>query len=483
MDSRQLLSSAGPPAFSEDSLFFNLILGTNYENTKDNCLQFLKNYSKNMFYPKREIFKILINELILNESSTKILDINENNECIYLMRQLIKKYSKTNIVNALYDYISEKENDFFPPVIDNNLNNTSVESSLNKLQSSQSEKDSKSVIDNNINIFPDMIKHEVRSQSYVMKENNKIFLKKKRYPDSTRSKSNKNKNKNKIKNGKANKKLIKKAKEKQRTCKKEKDNINDKYEEMKIENLEIEIKKENTSSSKANNETEYQEITNNDEKGRNNEENKDEGKKSKINSYKLKLRNKSSNKSKTSDVFKLKTEKKENVIKLKHPFSVEKQNNDELKLYKSMPTSLMISNNNNYSNTQRDKNQMNITSYLNHQKIKNEENTQIENQYTAHLVKIKEVIYSYKIKRHGGIKDNIIYFECNNRKCRGRAKYDIEKKIFQETVKHSISTISHNISFLYYSMRDELLKDKDSDGYQILKDNSYIKDEEVIFLK
>lgn len=483
MDSRQLLSSAGPPAFSEDSLFFNLILGTNYENTKDNCLQFLKNYSKNMFYPKREIFKILINELILNESSTKILDINENNECIYLMRQLIKKYSKTNIVNALYDYISEKENVFFPPVIDNNLNNTSVESSLNKLQSSQSEKDSKSVIDNNINIFPDMIKHEVRSQSYVMKENNKIFLKKKRYPDSTRSKSNKNKNKNKIKNGKANKKLIKKAKEKQRTCKKEKDNINDKYEEMKIENLEIEIKKENTSSSKANNETEYQEITNNDEKGRNNEENKDEGKKSKINSYKLKLRNKSSNKSKTSDVFKLKTEKKENVIKLKHPFSVEKQNNDELKLYKSMPTSLMISNNNNNSNTKRDKNQMNITSYLNHQKIKNEENTQIENQYTAHLVKIKEVIYSYKIKRHGGIKDNVIYFECNNRKCRGRAKYDIEKKIFQETVKHSIATISHNISFLYYSMRDELLKDKDTDGYQILKDNSYIKDEEVVFLK
>ena len=482
MDSRQLLSSAGPPAFSEDSLFFNLILGTNYENTKDNCLQFLKNYSKNMFYPKREIFKILINELILNESSTKMLDINENNECIYLMRQLIKKYSKTNIVNALYDYISEKENDFFPPVIDNNLNNTSVESSLNKLQSSQSEKDSKSVIDNNINIFPDMIKHEVRSQSYVKKENNKFFLKKKRYPESTRSKSNKNKNKKKIRNGKANKKLIKKAKEKQRTCKKEKDNINDKYEEMKIENLEIEIKKENTSSSKANNETEYQEITNNDEKGRNNEENKDEEKKSKINSYKLKLRNKSSNKSKTSDVFKLKTEKKENVIKLKHPFSVEKQNNDELKLYKSMPTSLMISNNNN-SNTQRDKNQMNITSYLNQQKIKNEEIAQNENQYTAHLVKIKEVIYSYKIKRHGGIKDNVIYFECNNRKCRGRAKYDIEKKIFQETVKHSISTISHNISFLYYSMRDELLKDKDSDGYQILKDNSYIKDEEVVFLK
>ena len=482
MDSRQLLSSAGPPAFSEDSLFFNLILGTNYENTKDNCLQFLKNYSKNMFYPKREIFKILINELILNESSTKMLDINENNECIYLMRQLIKKYSKTNIVNALYDYISEKENDFFPPVIDNNLNNTSVESSLNKLQSSQSEKDSKSVIDNNINIFPDMIKHEVRSQSYVKKENNKFFKKKKRYPESTRSKSNKNKNKKKIRNGKANKKLIKKAKEKQRTCKKEKDNINDKYEEMKIENLEIEIKKENTSSSKANNETEYQEITNNDEKGRNNEENKDEEKKSKINSYKLKLRNKSSNKSKTSDVFKLKTEKKENVIKLKHPFSVEKQNNDELKLYKSMPTSLMISNNNN-SNTQRDKNQMNITSYLNQQKIKNEEIAQNENQYTAHLVKIKEVIYSYKIKRHGGIKDNVIYFECNNRKCRGRAKYDIEKKIFQETVKHSISTISHNISFLYYSMRDELLKDKDSDGYQILKDNSYIKDEEVVFLK
>ena len=58
----------------------------------------------------------------------------------------------------------------------------------------------------------------------------------------------------------------------------------------------------------------------------------------------------------------------------------------------------------------------------------------------------------------------------------------MEKKIFYETFKHSIIPSSHNISFLYYSMRDKLLEDKEAVGYQIFKDNSFIKDDKVVFL-
>lgn len=117
--SSQLFSSTCPPCPSDNSLFFNLILGTSYENTKENCLIFLKNYSKQYFYQKRDIFKMIINELILNEISDKMISINES---IYLINQLIKKYSKNNILNALYEFISEKEEIIQPIESKNNLN-------------------------------------------------------------------------------------------------------------------------------------------------------------------------------------------------------------------------------------------------------------------------------------------------------------------------------------------------------------------------
>ena len=83
----QSFSNACPPVYTEDySLFFNLILAIQFENTKENCLQFLKNYSKNLFLPKRQLFMFLINELTLNKinvNSSKGLD---NNESIYLIR-------------------------------------------------------------------------------------------------------------------------------------------------------------------------------------------------------------------------------------------------------------------------------------------------------------------------------------------------------------------------------------------------------------
>jgi hypothetical protein len=105
------------PSYSNESVFFNLILNTNYENTKENCVIFFKNYSKNIIISKRDLFRNIINELTLSQISNK--DINNNsNESIYLIRTCIKKYSRNNIINALYDFISQND--------DNNIDNKEI---------------------------------------------------------------------------------------------------------------------------------------------------------------------------------------------------------------------------------------------------------------------------------------------------------------------------------------------------------------------
>ena len=100
--------ACAPPSANE-SVFFNLILNTKYENTKENCLIFLKNYSKNMAIIKKDLFKNMINELTLNPISNKIIG-NDNDESLYLIRACIKKYSRSNIINALFDFISQNDN-------------------------------------------------------------------------------------------------------------------------------------------------------------------------------------------------------------------------------------------------------------------------------------------------------------------------------------------------------------------------------------
>ena len=483
-DSRQVVSSGCPPASSEDSLFFNLILGTSYEDTKENCLLFLKNYSKNnMYYPKREIFKLLINELILNETSNKM---GEGNESVYLMRQVIRKYSKNNILNALYDYISEKDNDFFPPILDNNPSNTSADSSLNRLQNSQSERDSKSIINSNSSISQEIKKKE-KLENGEYSQRNKNYLSRKRQLTKNNKKTEKKKN------GKANKKLIKKVKEKKENAQKEQEKadaskINEEVQKEKIADNkeEIKIKKEQIQN-REKKDGKAQNMSNKKEKGKSKETKKEEGKKEEINKYKMKLRKLSPNKSKASDDILLKSDKIETKDNKNRGFSSgEKIVKKEFKLYNSMQTSSIenIDNiNPNYpKEKETDKCQMNIMLYLDEQNPKNKEKTQEENNYSAHLIKSDYIVYSYNKKRTGGIKNNTIYFECNNRKCRGRGEYDIENKIFNETFKHSLVPTSHNICFLYYSLRDKLLNDNEAIGYQILRDNSIIKDDKVVFL-
>ena len=245
IDPIQQISEASPPCFSDDSIFFNLILGTNYENTKENCLQFLKNYSKTIFFPKREVFKILINELTLNENSIKILG---NNESIYLMRQLIKKYSRNIILNALYDFVNEKENEFFSPGFDNNnINSTDESSIMSKLINNETEKDSKFGF-NNSNIIREKEKEEDDEKSQLpneedddnKKENNQ-FLSKKRKLCKKRKKLKLKWNNKKKKNKNISKKEIKeKYEEKKENIEREKgEQFNDKKEneEKKIDNL------------------------------------------------------------------------------------------------------------------------------------------------------------------------------------------------------------------------------------------------------
>jgi hypothetical protein len=135
-----------------------------------------------------------------------------------------------------------------------------------------------------------------------------------------------------------------------------------------------------------------------------------------------------------------------------------------------------------------DKVQMDILSFLNLEKsqvIHSELSKQSENEFRSHLVKYqkeKNMIISYKLKKY--IDNNkIILFECNNKKCKGKGEYDISKKIFKETVGHNICFNSHKMASIYYVSRDILLNDDDCYGYQLLKNNTFIKDKKVIFLK
>ena len=127
-DSNQLYSSACAPCYSDDSIFFNLILNSDYENTKENCLTFLNNYSKQILLTKRDIFKIFISELTLGEYSSQNIC---NDESKYLIRQVVKKYSKNNILNALYEFISENDNSSIEQEKNNsfNTNNSSTKKS------------------------------------------------------------------------------------------------------------------------------------------------------------------------------------------------------------------------------------------------------------------------------------------------------------------------------------------------------------------
>jgi hypothetical protein len=105
-----------------------------------------------------------------------------------------------------------------------------------------------------------------------------------------------------------------------------------------------------------------------------------------------------------------------------------------------------------------------------------------EENLRSHIIKIKDMIISYKIMKYQNHNSKKIIYLCNNEKCKGKGVYLIEKNIFKETEKHNFK-FAHNISVKLKNFKDMLLKEKTCDGYQILKNDEFIKDKKVIYLK
>ena len=574
-DSVNFFSSACAPCSSDDSIFFNLILGTNYENTKENCLQFLRNFSKHIFFPKREIFKILINELTLNEYPNKVIG---NDEFIYLIRQLIKKYSRNHIINALYDFISENDNNIGP---ENDINST--DSSMNRNQNCLPFEKELKISAKKFNPIYEKDNEGDNESNENMPKNNINFLSKKRKLLPLQKETIKEKKDKRKKKGKKSKKENKEKKEEKKDNikeekeddinikienediekdikndednydgegdgdeemkeedekkmeyeepKKEEEEINEKEKEKELEKEKEDIdvkkyqksrKKDRRKIKKDKNQEDEEEMKQNEYEKENNKENKEENNKEEIKGHKeinekekiikrdddnLKeqiierkkkyiniprpLKTVPRDKSKSFTYFICKSDKKINQTKIrpKRFFSAEEiiklESSDELILNNSMtisPIKTMKSIN------KIEKNPMDIFPFLNYEKSQNIPSLSRpnENEFRSHLIKYpkeKNIVYSYKLKKYQEVKDNVVLFECNNRKCKGKGEYDIDKNIFREIVGHNISAYSHKMASMYYITRDLLLKDNDCNGYQLLKDNTFIKDRKVIFLK
>ena len=105
-----------------------------------------------------------------------------------------------------------------------------------------------------------------------------------------------------------------------------------------------------------------------------------------------------------------------------------------------------------------------------------------ENNLRSHLIKKNGKIISYKIMKYQNSHSKKINFLCNNEKCRGKGVYLMDKSIFKETEKHNFK-YSHVTSARLKNYYDMLIKDKNCDGYQILKNGEFIKDKKVIYIK
>jgi len=521
------------PIYSDDSIFFNLILNSNYENTKENCLLFLRNYSKRIPYTKRDIFRIIINELTLGDNS----DLNiGRDESIYLIRQIIKKYSRNNIINALYDFVSLNEDENSLMNQEKNSSNYTNDFTNDRTQNSErgeSKKDLQKIM--NIINKKDKKKKEKKEFDKIENENSIIssgegdffdddnsvdkllkFLEKKRKSSALTKKEKKDKRPKKEQ--KENKSKIKKEREKidekisNKDNEEEEDKMNE--EEMEKDDGEKKEKKEDKDNKKDKKESEELKMDKWEEKNIKKEKEKIDIKND-INGFEKEEKNKTKEKM----FFK----KEDNILS-----SIKEGNKFQRRSYKNR-----IRNNMNYlspfksfisksisgisspieiiklesaedangdsnnitspikNRRSRDKikssNQLDILSYMNLSKSKNSKSFKEHmNKFGNHLIKDlkdKTFIYSYRIKRYQNFKNNIILFECNNNKCMGKAEYDAEKKIFRETVEHNIPSNLHKLAFAHYNVRQNLLMD-DCLGYQLFKDNNnFIKDKKVILLK
>ena len=112
----------------------------------------------------------------------------------------------------------------------------------------------------------------------------------------------------------------------------------------------------------------------------------------------------------------------------------------------------------------------------------NKESKVDEKNMRSHMIKINGTVVSYNIDRSSIIKNNKIVFLCNNPECKGKGIYFLDKNIFEETEKHDFKKCVHVIGHKNKSIKDKFVKDKNCNGYQIMKDDKFIRDKDVLYL-
>jgi hypothetical protein len=419
--------------------------------------------------------------MTLSENVDKI----GNDESIYLIRLLIKKYTRNNILNALYDFICENENvnDISAPFPDKLMNTPAQKSNKKSYHDIDETKICKMDIENGSidnNFEFNLLADDEKKIDYQSK--NFHLLRKKR----------KNSSKN-LENCRKSQRLIqKKEKEDQNNSQdeSEKENKNKKklINNRKKAGAKILLRKNKNSKLKRNGKLEqtydYKEemkIGGGSEMSNEEEDEKEEG---------LKKNNKDKNQLNYTSFPVYKSKSFEPIIS---------KSDRKLNLHFHQKNKILSgdevikSENNDNINSKINKNNISKSS----KKVEKKENININielnpdendtSNYRNHMIKVvkdKPYVYSYKMKKCEITKGKMkIFFECNNKKCKGKGEYNVNKKIFKETAEHTSSIGSHKMTYYYFDLKNLLLKDNECDGYQILKDYSFIKDSKVIRIK
>jgi len=408
--------ACAPPSANE-SVFFNLILNTKYENTKENCLIFLKNYSKNMAIIKKDLFKNMINELTLNPISNKIIG-NDNDESLYLIRTCIKKYSRSNIINALFDFISQNEN------INNNIININSSSDIT-----------------NANSFIDKIENvEFNGEN----EKEKIVNK------------NIDEEIDNIKNSKKNINLLKRKRKN-----------NSEHSIFNVRKIRFSsVSKERKKDEEVNNKNGININCNNIKKEKINDENDRDN---------MNIKKEKDDFFERSFGFEEKQEHKHRMHLRNKSFS----NQINPKKHAEQSNSNQDGKINSFSKGKRGRKK---NSDINKENKENKESKVDEKNMRSHMIKINGTVVSYNIDRSSIIKNNKIVFLCNNPECKGKGIYFLDKNVFEETEKHDFKKCVHVIGHKNKSIKDKFVKDKNCNGYQIMKDDKFIRDKDVLYL-
>ena len=416
------------PCYNNESLFFNLILNTKYENTKENCLIFFRNYSRNIILSKRDLFKNIINELTLSQLSNKTLDNNNSTESIYLIRTCIKNYSRNNIINALYDFISEDNNNNINNNIQN-INSKNYELNNNNDNVIKIEENNEEIKENSDEEY--ILNQSLMNHSSNKKKKNVIFLCRKRKFDISRENNENNKNINGKKSKIKEKKENKEKKKEIFNIKKEKFDEDDDIINISDKNVKIKQEKDDYFKKSF-----YFEE-------------KDE--------YKNRLRRRN------------KSQRIESISKRSSP-SLNHHSQSRKKKFSLSPEKKKHSEQNKENKNNKNKMKKNNLIKLEEKNLR------------SHIIKINGNVVSYKMMKFQSPNAKKINFLCNNDDCRGKGVYLIDKKIFKETEKHNFKKIHHVIAPKNKNIRDLLLKEKNCDGYQILKNGEFIKDKKVVYL-